>query len=266
MNKKNVFQSDWFILILLFVFFPIGLILMWKEKSFTKGVRLLFSSVGSLIFLFTLFSNYSSPQDKSTDGDLQEEQVLRDEQEEEEYSEETVNSNEEQANQLTRDNSTARETDLNSGKFIGGQDIPEGRYVITASNSGNFFIKGDLPINEILDPTEEYGVKSVTTQIIEGLEIEISGINLVNFKPAVTKKMSKLTPGYWQVGLDIQEGRYDVIPSGSGNFFVYSEVGNNVNEILDESGKNGIQKYSLTISDGDIIYISSINSVVFTSK
>lgn len=271
MNKKTVFQSDLFILILLFVFFPVGLILMWRERAFTKGVRIFFSTVGSIIFVTIFVSNFSSDQseigeDKSQieQGQSIEETQEISESESSDESEDTSDS--EENNQLTRDNSTARETDLNSGKFIGGQDVPVGRYVITASNSGNFFIKGDIPINEILDPTEEFGVKSVTTQINEGLEIEISGINSVNFKPAVTEKMNKLTPGYWQVGLDIAEGRYDVTPSGTGNFFVYSDVGNNVNEILDESGENGIQKYSLNISNGDIIYISSINKVRFKEK
>ncbi|VWX38612.1 conserved hypothetical protein [Exiguobacterium oxidotolerans] len=279
MDKKSTSQSDMFILFLLIVLFPLGLILMWTQNSFTKGVRIFFSTFGTVLFLslvnfavmnFDDDSNLNEYVDtqstvvEDTEEVVDQDQDVESEEPAVEEIEEEVT--EENSEQLTRDNSTALETDLNSGKFIVGEDVPPGRYVITGSNSGNFFIKGDLPVNEILDPSQDYGVKSVTTQLVEGFDIEISGINQVNFKPAVTEKKNELTPGYWQVGLDIASGRYDVTPSGSGNFFIYSDNGNGVNEILDESGEFGIQKYSLNIDDGDIIYISGIKNVKFTER
>ena len=132
--------------------------------------------------------------------------------------------NEEDSQKLTRDNSSAEETTLNTGTFTVGEDISEGRYVITGDGSGNLFVyDGDFPVvNEILDPTGEFGVKSVTTDIKDGQQIEISGISNVTFTPAETSISNILTTGTWIVGLDIAPGRYDAAaPSGSGNFFVY---------------------------------------------
>jgi hypothetical protein len=171
----------------------------------------------------------------------------------------------------TRDNSSAKETTLNAGKFKVATDIPAGRYVITGDGSGNFFVYDEdgLPVvNEILDKSGEMGVASVTTDLKDGQEIEISGLNAVKFTPAETKKSTKLTTGTWIVGLDIEAGRYDVTtPSGSGNFFIYNDLGlPTTNEILDATGEIGVKQVTVTLEDGQQIEISGLNEVDFAKK
>lgn len=183
--------------------------------------------------------------------------------------EEAAADNEEDSQKLTRDNSSAEETTLNTGTFTVGEDISEGRYVITGDGSGNLFVyDGDFPVvNEILDPTGEFGVKSVTTDIKDGQQIEISGISNVTFTPAETSISNILTTGTWIVGLDIAPGRYDAAaPSGSGNFFVYDGSWPKVNEILDASGEFGVEKVTVDLEEGQIIEISGLNEVEFTEN
>ncbi|WP_047983570.1 hypothetical protein [Ornithinibacillus californiensis] len=171
----------------------------------------------------------------------------------------------------TRDNSSAQETTLNTGTFIVGEDIPAGRYVITGDGMGNLFVydENGLPeVNEILDNSAEMGVTSVTTNLEDGQEIEISGINNVKFTPAETKISNTLSAGSWEVGLDIEPGRYNVTtPSGMGNFFVYNSMGlPTTNEILDASGELGVKQITVTLEEGQEIKISGLNEVNFEAR
>jgi hypothetical protein len=171
----------------------------------------------------------------------------------------------------TRDNSSAQETTLNAGNFIVGEDIPAGRYVITGDGMGNLFVydENGLPeVNEILDNSAEMGVTSVTTNLEDGQEIEISGLNAVKFTPAETKQSNTLSAGSWEVGLDIEAGRYDVTtPSGMGNFFIYNDMGlPSTNEILDASGELGVKQITVTLEEGQEIKISGLNEVNFEPK
>ena len=169
-----------------------------------------------------------------------------------------------------RDNSSAKLTELNTGTFMVGTDIPEGRYVIKGDGSGNLFIydTAGLPyINEILGGGD-FGVETVTTDIEDGDKIEISGINKATFTPAETV-LSKgtLTTGNWIVGVDILPGRYDVVSKkGSGNFFVYDTFGIPVvNEILG-GGDFGVEKVTVDLKEEYEISISGMNEVTFTKK
>jgi len=184
---------------------------------------------------------------------------------------------------MTRDNSGAVLTTLFSGTFFVGQDIPAGRYVITGDSSGNLFVHRDgyiFPaVSEILDDGTgiiNIGVPSVTADLLDGDEIEISGINNVVFTPAVTELSTILTTGDWAVGMDIPAGTFDVVPTyddESGNIFV-NEQGRIlpvVNEILagpdSASGQMniGVERVRVNLQDGQTIRITNISSVTFFS-
>ncbi|SES91770.1 hypothetical protein SAMN05216389_103176 [Oceanobacillus limi] len=190
---------------------------------------------------------------------------------EDERAEEAEEEPEEVDEPKTRDNASATETTLNTGTFVVGSDIPAGRYVITGEGSGNLFIYdegGSAVVNEILDSSGDFGVPSVTTDIEDGQEIEISGLNSVTFTPADTTLSESLSTGTWEVGLDIEPGRYDVTaPNGSGNFFVYNARGlAEVNEILDASGEFGVERITVNLENGQIIEISGLPQVDFEAR
>lgn len=181
----------------------------------------------------------------------------------------TVTENKKEDKSKTRDNSSAKETTLSAGTFYVGEDITAGRYVCSGDSSGNFFLydKSGMPqVNEILGGTE-FGVTTVTTDLEEGQKIEIKSINNVLFKPAETKILSELSAGTWEVGLDIEEGRYVAsVESGSGNFFVYRNKMPKVNEILEAAGELGVPNVTIELKKGDIIKISGLDKVTFATK
>lgn len=77
------------------------------------------------------------------------------------------------------------EFEIYSGIWIVGQDITEGRYLVTPTDgNGNFVVYGSngrLKTNEILGGN--YGVDEVVINVEDGDMIDIGGINKVGFKP-----------------------------------------------------------------------------------
>lgn len=168
----------------------------------------------------------------------------------------------------TRDNSSAKETDLGTGSFIVGTDIPAGRYVCSSKSSGNFIVQdGQMPVvNEILGGGD-FGVDSVTVDLLNNQVINISGMPNVNFKPAETALRTELTTGEWVVGLDIEPGRYICEPlEGSGNFNVYDGSFPTVNEILGSASGFGVPSVTATLKEGNVVKISGLKTVKFTAK
>lgn len=175
----------------------------------------------------------------------------------------------------TRDNSGAVATNLYTGQFVVGEDIPAGRYVITTSDAktGNLFIyEGSLPyVSEMLGYSEQFnmGTPSVTTDIKDGNTIQISGLNDVIFTPADTVLRTELTTGNWIVGLDVPEGTYDATTTDAnktGNFVVYNNGLPTTNTLLGvvDSMNVGVEKVKVKLKDGNEIKIGALKNVVLT--
>ena len=162
-------------------------------------------------------------------------------------------------------------TDLSTGSFTGGKDIPAGLYDVTSlDGSGNFTITastGDLNINEILGVADGQGVAKVRTKISDGDKIQLQSINKAHFEPVTTPfitsaQVTNIYSGNWTVGEDIAKGRYiATTPSGGGNFMVYTGGLSGTNEIL---GDGGVKQVTVDLNDGDIVTVASLNQVTLT--
>ncbi|MDT8858876.1 Ig-like domain-containing protein [Alkalihalobacillus sp. MEB130] len=161
---------------------------------------------------------------------------------------------------------------LSAGTWKAGRDLPEGRYKITTtSGSGNLIIGMGTNrfVNEILSSSDNtYSVKVVTTDIKSGDEIEIMGLNSVQFTKVSNVKSNTLHAGYWTVGKDINAGRYQITtPRGSGNLIIYRGNRLLVNEILsNKSDSYTVTSVTTTLNSGDRIQISGLNQVNFKKK
>lgn len=49
--KEKFYKKTWFIIVMIVIFFPIGLFLMWKYKKFNKNIRIAVSCVVGVIFI-----------------------------------------------------------------------------------------------------------------------------------------------------------------------------------------------------------------------
>ena len=68
MNKQKLSQTGWFTILMLFLFFPVGLYLMWKNKKFNRISRVLITGFILLCLFVVSDSNTqtTTPEDSST--------------------------------------------------------------------------------------------------------------------------------------------------------------------------------------------------------
>ena len=62
MEETKIYQKTWFIILMLIIFFPVGLFLMWRYSSWNKVVKILVSAV----FAIALIISFVTPSDSSS--------------------------------------------------------------------------------------------------------------------------------------------------------------------------------------------------------
>ncbi len=165
-----------------------------------------------------------------------------------------------------------RAVTLGAGNFNVGTSVAPGLYNVTTvpGQSGNFIVTGTDSYNEILGGSREYnGVPEVRTQLSKGDQIQISSLSTVHFTPVTTPYVTKyarvqLYAGTWTVGQDLGPGTYTATPGAgqSGNFIIGNE---NVDAILGgSSAYGGVPSETFSVSNGDLIQISGLSTVVLT--
>ena len=75
-NHVPIWGKSWFVILMLIVFFPVGLILMWKYKKFNKVVRAIVTVFWALI-LVVMFVPGDSQEDNHTVSETNTEPVLK---------------------------------------------------------------------------------------------------------------------------------------------------------------------------------------------
>ena len=158
-------------------------------------------------------------------------------------------------------------TILSEGSWTVGTDIPQGRFVISGDGVGYLAVwrGNNLQVNETLGGGAT-GVNTVTTYLLAGDQIVITGINNVTFVPAPNRTLSNtLGTGSFIAGLDIPVGEFYVTTaSGSGRLIIWRGDDLVINEILqDGSFSEGEERIQVNLVIGDIITISGLDQVVF---
>lgn len=92
-NERKFYDIRWFGLLMLFLFAPVGIYLMWTNNHFEKNTRVILSIVSSLFFVFALASNNDESVDTS---DVDAVEIIEKEAIDEESLEEEVIEEEEQ--------------------------------------------------------------------------------------------------------------------------------------------------------------------------
>ena len=80
MDGKKFYQRNWFIILMLFLFAPVGIILMWQNTSWNKIVKIALSVFFGLIFVAALFGALSDESTDQTDtSNIKQEQQIEEE-------------------------------------------------------------------------------------------------------------------------------------------------------------------------------------------
>jgi len=155
---------------------------------------------------------------------------------------------------------------LASGSWTVGTDVPQGRFTISGDSPGTLVVwRGNtIMVSETLGGGAD-GISSVTTYLLTGDLIVITGINNVTFTPAPDRILSTtLGAGNWVVGTDIPAGEFNARTNGSGRLIVWR--GDEV--IVDATLENGLlsggeDRVLVNLVVGDIITISGLDQVIF---
>ncbi|MEN2767599.1 hypothetical protein [Ornithinibacillus xuwenensis] len=155
-----------------------------------------------------------------------------------------------------------------------GEDIvlPEGRYVIGIGEvldglpqSGRILVyddEGQLLLNELVDSA--YGVNSVTLDLNGVHKVHIDGLDQALIVPASTQISNELTAGIWEVGKDIEAGKYSVIAASEfafGDLQVFEEGESpKLYEILNSSTDSKIE---IELKKGQKLKISGLSYLKF---
>lgn len=172
---------------------------------------------------------------------------------------------------ISRDNSSAKETILSAGSFECGKDISKGRYICKAIDGEvgvQVFKENDIDpeVVDVLNSNGDRGVRTLTFSLDAGDTIIIDNPK-VKFTPTETKLSDKLTTGIWEVGIDIKPGKYIAkAKDGDGILTIYNNKKSILNVNLDSSGKNGMKQIECTLNKGDIINIGLINEIDFNKE
>lgn len=183
------------------------------------------------------------------------------------YEEEEEDDEDEEENE---ENPTAEPTILESGTWIVGTDIPQGRFAITADSIGGFSVMRHdvLLLNEVLGYGGT-GLNSITTYLLAGDEITLNGIDNTTFTPVTERVYSNsLGAGHWVVGLDLPIGDFSVsVPAGAGSLAVSRDGHFIFNEILSDGNQGfGFTRAILHLEEGDLLIISGLNAIIFSEE
>lgn len=116
------YTKNWFILIMLFFFAPLGIFLLWRRKKWSKALKIILTAVSLYWFMFVIFVNFPYAPES---GSLNTTDIFITEQTQnsEIYSEATVTETQTESDTSEFYTETEIETEKNSGSSSYGNNI-----------------------------------------------------------------------------------------------------------------------------------------------
>ena len=180
---------------------------------------------------------------------------------------------------------------LPRGTYVVGQDIPPGRYTVTAvrsatgRNSGNFVVRNPdavwpapgLIVNEILNSTwgevrfgslDLHGTPTVDVTLNVGYTVQVSGTDGFQFAPAVTPPANTLPTGRWIVGVHIAPGQYTATLTRPemevGGHLIINNANWSHASATTLAGRDAVSSVRVDLQAGQHIHVQFLHSVTFT--
>lgn len=168
---------------------------------------------------------------------------------------------------IDRSNSEAKEVIIEP-IYKEGKDVilPQGRYEIGGHITGNVYIHdehGQLLFHDIIG-TPPLGVENITIDVNGSHIVHVDGFEQAYIIPVSTELSTELSSGIWEVGKDIEEGRYTVTGSGLGYLQIY-EQGKSP-QVFEVIGGDSHTASKVHLKDGQMLKISGVNLIQFSSN
>lgn len=65
-KPKKIYQKNWFIILMLIVFFPVGLFLMWKHSNWNIVIKIIISMFFAIMCIYSWLNPTDTVQPKTT--------------------------------------------------------------------------------------------------------------------------------------------------------------------------------------------------------
>ena len=121
-NTLPFYTKNWFVLIMLFFFAPLGIFLLWRRKKWSKAVKIILTAVSLYWFMFVIFVNFPYAPE-SVSSDTTNSFITEQTQNSEIYSEATVTETQTESDTSKFYTETETETEKNSGSGSSGNNI-----------------------------------------------------------------------------------------------------------------------------------------------
>ena len=170
----KIYEKTWFIIVMLIVFFPVGLFFMWKYSNWNKVVKIIISVIFGLMLIVSMFDGSSDdkkPVDdkQSTQQEQQVDQTEPEKEDKQEAKEEPKEEKEEETIEYTE--ITVDELyDALEKNAVNASDAYKGGYYAVTGKLSNIDASGDyISLTEMND---EYSFNSMNCYIKSDEQLE----------------------------------------------------------------------------------------------
>lgn len=168
---------------------------------------------------------------------------------------------------IDRSNANTKEVIINA-IYNEGKDVslPEGRYQITGQLTGNVFIRdseGKELFHALLAPPP-LGVDSIVVDVSNTHVVHVDGFQEVYISPVPTLLLTELSSGIWEVGKDIEEGKYKVTGNDLGYLQIF-EKGKSP-QVYEVFGGDGANTIDVVLKNGQKLIINGLLNINFEAK
>lgn len=121
-NTLPFYTKNWFILIMLFFFAPLGIFLLWRRKKWSKALKIILTAVSLYWFMFVVFVNFPYAPESGT-SDTTDSFITEQTANNETYTENTLSETQTESDTSEFYTETETETEKNSDSGSYGNNI-----------------------------------------------------------------------------------------------------------------------------------------------
>lgn len=222
--KEKWYQKTWFIVIMLILFAPVGIALLWARKDMKKVTKVILTVVFGFIFLFAIIpsgdnenlegsSAINNEQEQEQENETKKSDVIT---ESEESSQENVNTEEEekeaQVIEEEKIEETIQDNTIKSGTYKVGTDIESGLYKVKLVDFMGYVERSSsasMDFDSIIANNNFTGDGYIKIKDTDAF-VKLQGVEIT---PDIVEDIKEeVKDGIYLVGVDLLPGTYKVIP------------------------------------------------------
>lgn len=260
MGKERFYQKTWFIILMLIIFAPIGLFLMWKYKTWGKAAKIIVTVVFCFVFIRQISGVAGGGNSSYTDStnqavaDAQSSEKKQATEPKEQATISQVQSTQPVQKETKSEPATPAIKTYNDGMYKIGSDIGAGEYLIVSNGTAGYYeLASDSTGNleSIISNDTFSGTRYLTVKNGEYLTLKMSNMIAVADATPTDTSSGELSDGMYKVGFDIPAGEYKVHSDSEGYIEVTTDSTGQLSSIVSNDNFQG-DKY-VTVTDGQYL-------------